>query len=138
MPPTKPAPRSRSTLFLMEQLVVIAVFAICAAVCVQIISVAREMTADAVDTRHALMVAENAAEVFKATGGGESSSDMYIYYDKNWRSTIYRTSAYFILALNAHEGENSVNFADISVRRLADDRHFLTLEVAARQTRGAR
>jgi len=62
----------------MEQLIVVAVFAICAAVCVQIISVAHAMTTDATDTRRALIAAENAAESFKAFGGDTAQAAAFL------------------------------------------------------------
>jgi|GEM_PF-366087 len=61
--------RSRSSLFLMEQIIVIAIFAFCAAVTVYIMAAAHQMSADAVDTRYALLMAENAAEAYKASAG---------------------------------------------------------------------
>ena len=63
------AQRSKSTLFLIEQLIVIAVFAICAAACISIFTAAYFYTNDSAAAGNAIIKAESAAEIFKATGG---------------------------------------------------------------------
>ena len=61
--------RSKSTLFLMEQLVVIVVFAVCAAACVKILTHSYLVSKEAKDLSNALLAAENGAECYKASGG---------------------------------------------------------------------
>ncbi|MCL2386598.1 MAG: hypothetical protein FWC89_03510 [Defluviitaleaceae bacterium] len=128
--------RSRSTLFLMEQLVVIAVFAICAAVCVKILFVAHAMMVDAVDTRHALIIAENSAEAFKAFSGDldmvlEMVGDAEAYFSVDNGLVVY--FPYFVLRLETRDAESSVVFADIRVSRAIDDVELITLTTATRQ-----
>ena len=92
--------RSKSTLFLIEQLIVIAVFAICAVACISILTAAYFNANDSKATSHAILKAESAAEVFKATGGNHSiTSDILggtrgmknqypaivVYYDNEWQ-----------------------------------------------------
>jgi len=92
--------RSKSTLFLIEQLIVIAVFAISAAVCINILTAAFFITENTVAENNALLKAESAAEVFKATGGdvgavrtilGGTSGErggypgVTVYYDSGWQ-----------------------------------------------------
>jgi len=92
------AQRSKSTLFLIEQLIVIAVFAICAAACISIFTAAYFYTNDSAAASKAIVKAESAAEVFKATGGNvavaadilggttlSTDSGMIVYYDKEWQ-----------------------------------------------------
>jgi type II secretory pathway pseudopilin PulG len=113
----------------MEQLVVIAIFAICAAVCVKIISVAYGMTEDAVDTRHALAAAENAAENFKA-GVAQAAT---VYYNENWQP-VSAEAALFAMFLEERDDENSrVIFMEISVRRIIDDEELIRLSAAVRR-----
>ena len=64
--------RSKSTLFLMEQLVVIVVFAVCAAACAKILTHSYLISKEAKDLSNALLAAENGAESYKATGGNIS------------------------------------------------------------------
>ena len=119
--------RSKSTLVLIEQLVVIAVFAICAAVCVFIIAVSFLMTREAVDTRNALTAAESAAERFKALG----SDDTVRFYDDNWRPTDADGAA-FILRLYRRDDNQPVARADILVQR-ACGHYLVSLSAAARR-----
>jgi len=154
--------RSRSSLFLMEQIVVIAVFAFCAAVTVYIMAAAHQMSADAVDTRYALLMAENAAEVHKASAGSVSlvsgflggtlrtevihepgSIPLYwnyaltIYFDAQWLPTSHDEAA-FILELEQTESDDWLMFADISVRRVRDDEVLVQFTTAARHGGGRR
>ena len=142
------AERSKSTLFLMEQLVVIAVFAICAAVCVFILAASFLMTTDSIATRNALLKAESAAESYKAfngdagrvsallntsTGGQVGGNLMTIYYDENWQPT--GSDPYFVLRLESGvAGSTSlVSLADVSVTRLNTGAELVNLTVGVRR-----
>ena len=101
--------RSRSTLFLMEQLIVITIFAVCAAVCVKIFTESFLMANKARDMNHALSVAKNAAESYKvygdpgktaaALGAREHAADApyaAVYYDAKWRVSDATEGAYVL------------------------------------------
>jgi len=150
----------------MEQLIVFTIFAICAAVCVQIISVAHAMTRDATDTRHALIAAENTAESFKAFGGNATQMGIFlsngddslfgdeihettysyifkIFYCENWRLTTRWDSPAFSLLMGTYpiQAENqpypTVILANILITRLADGKVLVDFNTAARPTRTA-
>jgi len=103
------SPRSKSTLFLIEQLIVVAVFAICAAACVRIFTAAFFTASEARDTSNAIHIAESGAESFKATGGdidkvagvlggiahveGDDAVSV-VYYDRDWQVTDYDEAQY--------------------------------------------
>ena len=136
--------RSKSTLFLMEQIVVIAVFAICAAVCVKILALSYIMTVDAVDTRNALLAAESAAESHKAFAGDMSriaavlsgsaqysEGTLRVFYDQYWQPASEEGAA-FVLYLVRSDGGQSVIFADISVRRTLTSDELIRLTAAVR------
>jgi hypothetical protein len=134
--------RSRASLFLMEQIIVIAVFALCAAVCVKIIVVSYSMSADAVDTRRALLMAENTAEVHRATGGNSAlvaefmsgtvnAQGMAAYFCSDWIPTE-RAYAAFVLDMQQREGAWGATRAEIAVRRLRDDKMLVQLSTAVR------
>ena len=91
--------RSKSTLFLMEQLIVVAVFAICAAACVTILTESFFIANETRDHGNAILIAESGAECFKNTagnigkvadlmGGAQGSVDgntaAIVYYDESW------------------------------------------------------
>jgi len=115
--------RSKSTLFLIEQLIVIAVFAICAAACISILTAAYFYTVDSKATDNALIKAQSAAEIFKATGGDFGAmtsilggakaqeadeaeeadmpltivvSSMVVFYDSDWRSCGFDDAVYLL------------------------------------------
>ena len=113
--------RSRSSLFLMEQLIVIAIFAVCAAVCVKISIGSFLMANDTRDVNRALVAAKGGAECYKAYGdlkktaaslaGSEYSFDgdgmaVVVYYDAGWR-TCGKTEAAYALRLVELRGVNA-------------------------------
>ena len=93
--------RSRSTLFLIEQLIVVAVFAICSAACVRILASAYLTARESKDVTNAILVAESGAESFKAFAGdmGKTAEmlggvaieaggvrEAVVYYDRHWKA----------------------------------------------------
>ena len=106
--------RTRASLFLMEQLIVITVFAVCASVCAWIFAEAFFVSKDANDLNYALIAAKNGAETFKAYGtaketaealGGVYGSDgsAVVYYDKNWRVSTESEAAYVLRLIGAED-----------------------------------
>jgi len=111
------ANRSKSTLFLIEQLMVIVVFAICAVACINILTAAYFNAVDSRDLSNAVLKAESGAEVFKATvsdfaaaadllGGTTHAQSMNtggvsvldVYYDSSWQKSD-ETNASYVLNL---------------------------------------
>ena len=122
--------RSKTTLFLMEQIVVITVFAICAVACVKIFVVSFLITVDSVDIRNALHAAESVAETYKATAGDTgravrilsdefgyyNNNSISIYYDYRWQPSG-SNEASFVLHLIKHDSEAPVVLSDVTVSR---------------------
>jgi len=103
--------RSKSTLFLIEQLIVTAVFAICAVACISILTAAYFNANDSKSTSHAILRAESAAEVFKATGGNENDiidilggvrneksgyPGVTVYYNNVWQISNEDNASYIL------------------------------------------
>lgn len=61
--------KNRSSLVLMEQLVMLLVFALCAALCLKIFAAAREQSDEARRVNEAVLIAQNTAETLKACRG---------------------------------------------------------------------
>ena len=133
--------RSRSTLFLMEQLIVIAVFAICASVCVKILSVSFLMVVESVDTRNALLVAESAAEGYKAFSGdmlrtaealgvpgSYAGGSMTVFYDENWHP-VPEAEGVFMLRF----WRNGPVLSELEVVNLTTGDVLINFSVAARR-----
>ena len=139
--------RSRSTLFLMEQLIVIAVFAFCAAVCVKTFVFSYMTTVESKDKNGAVIVAVSSAESYKAAGGdlvqtarilgGNSSYEanmIAVYYDERWRISEENEAVYVLRLTNRPAGENgisSVVTGDISVSKIPEE-EIISFTVAAR------
>lgn len=123
--------RSSSSLFLMEQIVVILIFAICAAVCVKIFVDAYLTTNQAKDISNALLVAESGAECYKAVGGdatqlaealgGETQANgaIAVYYNNEWQVCGQAEAAYVLrlTALPLHTEPYAPVSADLAVEK---------------------
>jgi len=142
--------RSKSTLFLIEQLIVIAVFAICAVACISILTSAYFTANDSKAAGHAILVAESGAEVFKATGGdtaavadilsgyngsaGSGASFVSVYYDSFWQ-VCGESGASYILHISAQTapGVNDITLVtgELSVEKITGE-GLVSFSVAAR------
>ena len=58
--------RSKASLFLMEQLVMVLVFALCAALCLRVFAAADRISVETARRDQAVTVAQNAAELLKS------------------------------------------------------------------------
>jgi len=155
--------RSKSTLFLIEQLIVIAVFAICAAACISILTAAYFYTIDSRATDNAIVKAESMAETFKAVGtdftaiadilGGETTSVglgtagvsvVAVYYDSAWQisSKPYASYGAYLLiestAAHTTDTSNGTVFIDVITGRVIVERitgeELVSLTVAIRNS----
>ena len=147
--------RSKSTLFLIEQLIVTAVFAICAAACISILTAAYFYATDSQSSGNAILKAESAAEIFKATGGdiivtaeilggaaettgaGQSGA-VYatVYYNHSWHISN-ESNASFVLRISAAGTSYPslgiiLSSGDITVERITGEQ-LVAFPIAARQ-----
>jgi len=147
--------RSKSTLFLIEQLIVIAVFAICAAACVSIMTTAFFFTNDSASKSNAIIRAESAAELFKATGGdfttmsetlgGLATQDentgavITVFYDSLWNiDNGLRVSYVLRLAIDppSQSGSDySIVTGEVSISRYSGE-ELISFQLAARTEDG--
>ena len=130
--------RSKSTLFLMEQLIVIAVFSICAAACVKILTSSYYTAKDTRDIGNAILAAENGAECYKARSGDagkiaetlggslgsvDNNTAIIVYYDKGW-AVCGESDAFYVMKIveKARDGMGvRLISGELSVERLYDD-----------------
>ena len=66
--------RSKTPLALMEQVVMVLVFALAAALCLQVFVFSNQMSEKNRDTDRAVVLAQNTAELLKACGGVEEAA----------------------------------------------------------------
>jgi len=142
--------RSKSTLFLIEQLIVIAIFALCAAACARILTAAYLSARDARDLSNALHSAESCAESFKATGGDyrqvkdilggttgviDGAQAVIVYYNNNWTVCAEDGASYVLILKTGGPADQNAHFreGEISVERLSGDKLF-AITVAVRSS----
>ena len=129
--------RSRATLFLIEHIIVIAVFAICAAACARIFTSAYFQSKESKDLRYAMIAAENCAESYKATGGdlgqvariiggatgtADGSEAAIVHYDSRWLVTGEADASYrLVIANEAQRSGSALLIGELSIENLADE-----------------
>lgn len=105
--------QNRTVLVLMEQVIMILVFAIAAALCVQAFVLSNQKSAESAALDRAVLCAQSAAETLKYAGGdaghamtalaeemgGQVSQGMwYVLYNENWEivsdSAVYRMEVF--------------------------------------------
>jgi hypothetical protein len=138
--------RSRSTLFLIEQLIVITIFALCASVCVKIFVASYIMANDARDMNRALVAAKNGAECFKAYGDAEkaaavlggAASGGVVYYDAFWRACGEEKASYVLrLRTLGFESAASPLACELSVEKMTGE-EIIGFTVAAKRMHAKR
>lgn len=118
--------RSRTPLALMEQLVMLLVFALAAALCVQVFVFADQTARRGEARDRAVLEAQNAAETMKRTGSMEPA-----WYDENWEIATEASAAYSLSAEYAESPHPALWSAEICVRTAEGDVLF-TLPVTGR------
>jgi hypothetical protein len=140
----------RYGLFLMEQILAILVFAVAAAICVQLFVSAHLISRDNGELNNALLVAQNGAEAFKAAQGDwQLTADLlddeiemsagrqmiYIAYDENWQLSDDAHASYFMELKPAESAAPGLDQATISIREAnaAENEAIYQLQVTARE-----
>lgn len=89
--------RSRAPLALIEQLAMLAVFALAAALCVQGLALADRLSAQHTAQDRALLEAQNAAEALKAGHTqhfAQADGSLRLYYDQDWAACSPEQAVY--------------------------------------------
>ena len=118
--------RSKSPLALMEQLVMVLVFALAAALCVQAFVLADGRSQQTVDRDHALLEAQNVAETLKSCRGDYQEAaelcrgtwdgaDLKIFYDENWQIVTEECSVYTLTVIPADSASALLGRAEVAV-----------------------
>lgn len=125
----------KPSLFLMEQMIAVCVFTVCAAVCVSVFVSSRNIAAGARDRHRALIWAESAAERFKANPAADAAEwEETLYYDADGIACP-PSDAYYILRVETGQRDapsSSPVFARIRVEK-ASGQPLLGLTVAGRK-----
>lgn len=91
--------KSKSSLFLMELIIAILIFSVCAAVCMQVFAAAKRASNQSSELSHAVMCAQSAVETYKAASGDleeaarlfgaelAASDEARVSYGGDWQRT---------------------------------------------------
>lgn len=97
--------KNKVFLSLIEQVIMLLVFALAAAICVQIFLLSNQLSWNEYDQNQSMIKTINAAETLKSCNGnyemlvqllGATSNETHLelYYDDNWNSTAHERSEY--------------------------------------------
>ncbi len=127
----------KSSLFLMELIIVLFFFALCAAVCVNMFAKANLINQQSYELNKSIIIAQNAAQCFKASNsntekladllsGTADANEVKIGYDKNWQITQLENAVYLMnIAIN--NNNSNLSKAEITVTKA--DKVVYSLEV---------
>ena len=108
--------KNKYPLALMEQLIMLMVFAIAAALCLQIFALSGRISRDLETRDRAMMTVQNAAESIKIAEGDLAEHAVYfggnvtdgvwtVYFDENWQTASVENAVY---SVTAHITENDI------------------------------
>ena len=139
--------RSKTPLALMEQMVMVLVFALAAALCLQVFVVSDRMSERNKDIDHAVLLAQNTAELLKACGGveeaaettgGEIAQTMWSsYYYEDLTPAPNRDDAYYhVDTLPENSGVEDLGQANVAVFRYDGNEALFSLTVNWQEVSG--
>jgi type II secretory pathway pseudopilin PulG len=90
---------TKTSLFLVELIIALLLFAFCAAICIQAFNAARNQTRGSENLSRGVFLATSAAEIYKASGGDVSqiagrlggvadATGMTVNFDGGWNETL--------------------------------------------------
>lgn len=99
--------KSKAPLSLMEQLIMLVVFALAAALCLQVFVLSSRVSRDSETKSHAVTAVQNAAEItkscrgdfkalFRILGGTDAADGWQLGYDENWQPTAPNQACYLV------------------------------------------
>jgi len=139
--------KSKASLFLIEKLIVIVVFAICAAACADIFVESYLMANDSRDMNFALTAAKNGAELYKSHEdlfetakmlGGKINADSgsaVVYYDSGWQVSGIEDAEYIMRIRQIDDAPPFLS--ELSIGKIGGE-EILSFTVAARSTTASR
>ena len=139
--------RTKSPLALMEQLVMVLVFALAAALCLRVFVFSNQMSERNRDVDNAVLLAQNTAEMLKAYGGVEEAAAVAggnirqmmwsSYYDEDLNPVPDQASAYYeVHTLPENSGVEGLGQAAIEVFRYDGNKGLFFITVAWQEVSG--
>lgn len=126
---------SKPRLFLLELVLDLLFFCVCAAVCVALLTRAAGVSRANETLTHAVEQAQNAAEAFKAADGDPARTArllgtdgaLPLLFDENWNSTA--EDAVYLLQIEISRDKADLCTAEIRVERMGDHKPVYALTV---------
>ena len=131
--------KSKTSLFLMELIITILLFAACGAVCVKLFVTSYVMTQDTVELNEAVSIAQGFAEVMRGTDGDiDSVLEHYpravrggegffeVFYDDDFEICGYEEASYVSDVTMTPNG--AIQNMEVRVVRLSDYKEIYTLD----------
>ena len=127
--------KSKATVAMMEQLVMVLVLALAAALCLQVFVLADHISRTCEAQDHAVLAAQSAAETVKGVagdcaqaaehfGGNWDGQAWIISYDASWQQSSEADAAYHVLVVPAESGQDLLGAANITVESMDGDALF--------------
>lgn len=116
---------SRSGLFMMEMLVVVFFFILCAGICIMVYVRANNMSQLGQDTHRGVNAAQSLAEYLQAYGeeglaeyfdGQEKDGEYYFYWDKDWQKVAEEKDAAYAASVSVTR-ENHMMKGNIAIEK---------------------
>lgn len=132
---------SKAPLALMEQVIMVLVFALAAALCIQAFVHARNISLHMTERDHAVNIGQTLAETVKAyggnleevckeLGGSVEGKKLVLYYDSEWNTVESSEDAEFRALFQPEDNDNFCQYGRVSVSETDGDREILSLKVA--------
>lgn len=119
---------SKSGLFLLELLLTILIFSVCAGVCVLVFAQSASFAAESRDLNNAVILAQNAAENLK--GGTWTLSDSETFYNKELKM-CGENSGYYKVTVTLGENQQDVRFFRVCVYQAESGEALYEIESAS-------
>lgn len=120
--------KSKSAVFLIEISIVIAIFAICAAIALKVISIAGKELSYSENLTEAKNISAFIAESYKSGRSPEEITDIGTY--ENGVISVETANGCLLATLIERKGENGISYLDIEISDM--DRTYLSVTCARR------
>lgn len=120
---------SKSSLFLMELMIALLIFAVCASICAAVNAKASVNITESRDMNNALILAQNFAEKIKS---GVETEDRVTFYDSDLTATdgMDNENTFYSVVTKVAEKENGLKEYTVEVFRTADNKLIYNIDSA--------
>lgn len=133
--------KSKAPLVLMEQLIMVLVFALAAAVCIQAYALTGTLSRKLVRKDHAMMVGQSMAEIVKACRGDKNKilaetdgflegERILVCYDEDWNVVQAQNKAAYRAEFETTETTELCHYGIVSVEDKGDGKELFSLKIA--------